>query len=171
MNKENGLELVRIRMIPDRTLRSSEPVSGVSDAVKLLTREFGDLDREILMVVNLTNQLQVINANICSVGTLNYTVAHPRDIFKSAILSNASCCLILHNHPSGTLQSSEQDLDMTRRMVSAGKILGIEVLDHVIIGRSEMEYVSLRQEGLMETDAQDWKEMEQAADRQPEHKL
>lgn len=60
---------------------------------------------------------------------------------------------------------------MTRRMVSAGKILGIEVLDHVIIGRSEMEYVSLRQEGLMETDAQDWKEMEQAADRQPEHKL
>lgn len=56
MNKENGLELVRIRMIPDRTLRSSEPVSGVSDAVKLLTREFGDLDREILMVVNLTNQ-------------------------------------------------------------------------------------------------------------------
>ena len=96
MNKENGLELVRIRMIPDRTLRSSEPVSGVSDAVKLLTREFGDLDREILMVVNLTNQLQVINANICSVGTLNYTVAHPRDIFKSAILSNASCCLIIH---------------------------------------------------------------------------
>ena len=171
MNKESGLERVRIRMIPDRTLRSSEPVSGVSDAVKLLTREFGDLDREILMVVNLTNQLQVINANICSVGTLNYTVAHPRDIFKSAILSNASCCLILHNHPSGTLQPSEQDLDMTRRMVSAGKILGIEVLDHLIIGTRERAYTSLRDRGVMEFPDRDWRELERAADRQPEHTL
>ena len=171
MNKENGLEPVRIRMIPDRTLRSSEPVSGVSDVVKLLTREFGDLDREILMVVNLTNQLQVINANICSVGTLNYTVAHPRDIFKSAILSNASCCLILHNHPSGTLQPSEQDLDMTRRMVSAGKILGIEVLDHLIIGTRERAYTSLRDRGVMEFPDRDWRELERAADRQPEHTL
>ena len=134
MNKENGLELVRIRMIPDRTLRSSEPVSGVSDAVKLLTREFGDLDREILMVVNLTNQLQVINANICSVGTLNYTVAHPRDIFKSAILSNASCCLILHNHPSGCIEPSDCDDETTSRVADAGRILGIQLVDHVIVG-------------------------------------
>ena len=123
------------------------------------------------MVVNLTSQLQVINANICSVGTLTYTAAHPREIFKSAILSNASCCLILHNHPSGNLEPSEQDLDMTRRMVSAGKILGIDVVDHVIIGANEMDYVSLREQGLMETDALDWKEMEQAADKQPEHTL
>lgn len=171
MIKKNGLELVRIRMVPDRTLQDNVPVSNPDEAVRVLTREFGDLDREVFMVINLTNQMNVINANICSVGTLTYTAAEPREIFKSAILSNAAYCLVLHNHPSGNLEPSEQDIEVTRRLVSAGRILGIEVVDHLIIGQNEMEYVSLREQGLMETDASDWRKMELAADRQPENKL
>lgn len=77
----------------------------------------------------------------------------------------------MHNHPNGSLEPSEQDLEVTRRLVSAGRVLGIEVVDHLIIGRNEMEYVSLRDRGLMEPDTSDWKELEQVADRKREHTL
>lgn len=168
---EKGLDLVRIRMAPDRTLKTQEPVSTPIEAVDLITKEFGDLDREVFMVLNLTCHLQVINLNICSMGTLNYTVVHPREVFKASILSNASAVLLIHNHPSGILEPSKEDIDLTERMVSAGKILGIDVLDHLIIGTKERSYTSLRELGVMEFPERDWRELERAADRQPEHTL
>ena len=168
---EKGLDLVRIRMAPDRTLKTQEPVSTPIEAVDLITREFGDLDREVFMVLNLTCHLQVINLNICSMGTLNYTVVHPREVFKASILSNASAVLLIHNHPSGILEPSKEDIDLTERMVSAGKVLGIDVLDHLIIGTKERAYTSLRELGGMEFPERDWRELERAADRQPEHTL
>ena len=108
-----GLDLVRIRIVPDRRLATQEPVSTPMEAVDLITREFGDLDREVFMVLNLTCHLQVINLNICSMGTLNYTVVHPREVFKASILSNASAVLLIHNHPSGILEPSKEDIDLT----------------------------------------------------------
>ena len=168
---EKGLDLVRIRMAPDRTLKTQEPVSTPIEAVDLITKEFGDLDREVFMVLNLTCHLQVINLNICSMGTLNYTVVHPREVFKASILSNASAVLLIHNHPSGILEPSKEDIDLTERMVSAGKVLGIDVLDHLIIGTKERAYTSLRELGVMEFPERDWRELERAADRQPEHTL
>ena len=168
---EKGLDLVRIRMAPDRTLKTQEPVSTPIEAVDLITREFGDLDREVFMVLNLTCHLQVINLNICSMGTLNYTVVHPREVFKASILSNASAVLLIHNHPSGILEPSKKDIDLTERMVSAGKVLGIDVLDHLIIGTKERAYTSLRELGVMEFPERDWRVLERAADRQPEHTL
>ena len=108
-----GLDLVRIRMIPDRKLVSQTPVSTPEEAVDLITREFSDLDREVFMILNMTCHLQVINLDVCSVGTLNYTVVHPRDVFKSSILSNASSVLLIHNHPSGELEPSREDIDLT----------------------------------------------------------
>ena len=166
-----GLDLVRIRIVPDRRLATQEPVSTPMEAVDLITREFGDLDREVFMVLNLTCHLQVINMNICSMGTLNYTIVHPREVFKTSILSNASAVLLIHNHPSGILEPSKEDIDLTERMVSAGKILGIDVLDHLIIGTKEKAYTSLRELGVMEFPERDWRELERAADRQPEHTL
>jgi len=166
-----GLDLVRIRIVPDRRLATQEPVSTPMEAVDLITREFGDLDREVFMVLNLTCHLQVINLNICSMGTLNYTVVHPREVFKASILSNASAVLLIHNHPSGILEPSKEDIDLTERMVSAGKVLGIDVLDHLIIGTKERAYTSLRELGVMEFPERDWRELERAADRQPEHTL
>ena len=168
---EKGLDLVRIRMAPDRTLKTQEPVSTPIEAVDLITREFGDLDREVFMALNLTCHLQVINMNICSMGTLNYTIVHPREVFKTSILSNASAVLLIHNHPSGILEPSKEDIDLTERMVSAGKILGIDVLDHLIIGTKERAYTSLRELGVMEFPERDWRELERAADKQPEHTL
>ena len=170
-NEKRGLDLVRVRMIPDRTLFSSKPVSNPEEAVNLIIREFRDLDREVFMVMNLTCHMQVINLDICSVGTLTYTVVHPRDIFKTSILSNAANVMLIHNHPSGELEPSQEDLDMTERMVSAGRVLGIDVVDHLIIGPKDMSYTSLRERGVMEFPEKGWKELEQAADRQPEHTL
>ena len=95
-NEKRGLDLVRVRMIPDRTLFSSKPVSNPEEAVNLIIREFRDLDREVFMVMNLTCHMQVINLDICSVGTLTYTVVHPRDIFKTSILSNAANVMLIH---------------------------------------------------------------------------
>ena len=102
---------------------------------------------------------------------LNYTIVHPREVFKTSILSNASAVLLIHNHPSGILEPSKEDIDLTERMVSAGKILGIDVLDHLIIGTKEKAYTSLRELGVMEFPERDWRELERAADRQPEHTL
>ena len=153
VESEKGLDLVRIRMAPDRTLKTQEPVSTPIEAVDLITREFGDLDREVFMVLNLTCHLQVINLNICSMGTLNYTIVHPREVFKTSILSNASAVLLIHNHPSGILEPSKEDIDLTERMVSAGKILGIDVLDHLIIGTKERSYTSLRELGSLKKEA------------------
>lgn len=102
---------------------------------------------------------------------LNYTIVHPREVFKTSILSNASAVLLIHNHPSGILEPSKEDIDLTERMVSAGKILGIDVLDHLIIGTKERSYTSLRELGVMEFPERDWRELERAADRQPEHTL
>lgn len=95
-SEKRGLDLVRVRMIPDRTLFSSKPVSNPEEAVNLIIREFRDLDREVFMVMNLTCHMQVINLDICSVGTLTYTVVHPRDIFKTSILSNAANVMLIH---------------------------------------------------------------------------
>ena len=170
-SEKRGLDLVRVRMIPDRTLFSSKPVSNPEEAVNLIIREFRDLDREVFMVMNLTCHMQVINLDICSVGTLTYTVVHPRDIFKTSILSNAANVMLIHNHPSGELEPSREDLDITERMVSAGRILGIDVVDHLIIGPKDMSYTSLKERGVMELPEKGWKELEQAADRQPEHTL
>ena len=162
-SEKRGLDLVRVRMIPDRILFSSKPVSNPEEAVNLIIREFRDLDREVFMVMNLTCHMQVINLDICSVGTLTYTVVHPRDIFKTSILSNAANVMLIH--------PSQEDLDMTERMVSAGRVLGIDVVDHLIIGPKDMSYTSLRERGVMEFPEKGWKELEQAADRQPEHIL
>ena len=86
-NEKRGLDLVRVRMIPDRTLFSSKPVSNPEEAVNLIIREFRDLDREIFMVMNLTCHMQVITVDICSVGTLNQCnqiFLHPGFCSKSA---------------------------------------------------------------------------------------
>ena len=78
---------------------------------------------------------------------MNASIVHPREVFKAAILNNASRIICLHNHPSGDPEPSKEDIEITRRLVEAGEIIGIEVLDHVIIG--EQRYLSMKERGLM----------------------
>lgn len=148
--KENGLEFVSVRLNHERTLYSEKEISGPRDAVELLANEMDDFDREHFIVLSLATNGQVINANICSVGTLNATLVSPREVFKPAILSNASCILVLHNHPSGNLTPSREDDELTRRLAVCGKMLDIKLLDHIVVGH-DGNYFSYKGEGNLES--------------------
>ena len=127
----NGLEVVSIRLVKDIPILSDNPVTSPQDAVRLLGSCMCDMDREVVCVINLRTDGIPINCNFASMGAVDWAVAHPREIFKSSILSNAASILMLHNHPSGKPQPSKEDIMLTDRLIRAGEILGIPVLDHI----------------------------------------
>ena len=129
------LDVVAIRLITEKTLRDIFPeVTSADAAANIFFELIGDLDREVMALVTLDNGLHPINASIVSMGTLNHSLVHPREIFKTAILSNANSIVIGHNHPGGSVEPSDNDKELTERLMEAGKILGIDVIDHIIIG-------------------------------------
>jgi len=97
------------------------------------------------VVICLDTKNQPTAINVCHVGSLNASLVHPREVMKPAILSNAASILVGHNHPSGNSEPSQEDIQVTRKLVEAGKIMGIELLDHIVIG--EDEFVSLKEKG------------------------
>jgi DNA repair protein RadC len=123
----------------DRCVRSPE------DGYQLLKQFLGEVDREYFVVVCLDTKNQPTAINICHIGSLNASLVHPRECFKPAILSNAASILVGHNHPSGKSEPSREDVEVTKRLVESGKILGIDVLDHLVLG--DGEYVSLKEKG------------------------
>ncbi len=136
---------VRIRLAegPD-TLYSHEQLSTPKDAAHIIGETLlKDMDREILVAVSLDTKLRPINYSIVSVGTLSESAAHPREILKSAVLSNASGLLLLHNHPSSDITPSAPDLQLTSRMREAGELMGIPLIDHIIVGGGNGTYYSM----------------------------
>jgi DNA repair protein RadC len=114
---------------------SSRPViKSPDDAAALVMEEMRHLDREHFRAVLLNTKNQVISTDKVSVGTLNSSTVHPRELFRNAIRKSAASMVLVHNHPSGDPAPSREDLDITRRLVEVGKIVGIEILDHIIIG-------------------------------------
>lgn len=117
------------------------------DVFSLLGEEMRYLDREHFRVILLNTKNHVLEIESVSVGSLNSSLVHPRELFKKAILKSAAGVILVHNHPSGDPQPSEEDRLVTLRMAEAGEIIGIEVLDHIVIG--DGRYASLRERGLM----------------------
>ena len=109
-------------------------ISSPADVDRLLRRRIANLDRENFVVVLLNTKNEVIESPLVSVGTLSSALVHPREVFKPAIRASAASVILAHNHPSGNIEPSGEDREVTRRLVEAGEILGIEVLDHVILG-------------------------------------
>lgn len=107
----------------------------ITEAQKVarLMREEGKIDREAFWVLHLNPQNQVIEKELVSLGIVNSSVVHPREVFKRAILNSAAAIITVHNHPSGNTQPSAEDQEIWKRLNSAGKIIGIEVLDNLII--------------------------------------
>jgi DNA repair protein RadC len=101
------------------------------------------LDREHFRVVLLNTKNQVLAVETISVGGLSSSLVHPREVFKRAIQRSAAALILVHNHPSGDPTPSSEDLEVTKRLQEAGKILGIEVLDHIIIG--DHQFISLKE--------------------------
>jgi DNA repair protein RadC len=139
------VQLVRKRALTwERAqLRSSQ------DVASLFRTYLGDTDREHFLVAMLDQKNKVIGVNTVSTGSLTASVVHPREVYKPAILSNAAAIICGHNHPSGAPQPSQEDRALTVRLVQGGKLLGISVLDHVIIGDGTETYFSFADEGLL----------------------
>lgn len=151
--KANVYELpcVSIRLVKDPPLLSPEPIRTTQDAVRLLADKLQNLDREVFGVVCLKNGAVPICMNIVSVGTLSATLSHPREIMKSAILANADSVLAFHNHPSGNLEPSREDVAVTDLLLYACELMRIDLKDHVIIGPDEEHYFSFRDNHVLDT--------------------
>jgi len=129
-----------------RSSREPYKVSSPSDIYAVLKR-YANARTERFVVLTLDGAHQVIKANIISIGLVNRTVVHPREVFYPAIVQNACAIVVSHNHPSGKLDPSPEDKDITDRLRSASEILGIALLDHVILGRGG--YYSFVEHGLL----------------------
>ena len=141
------LKQVAIRMVEQPPLYSKEPMNDPDAAVRVMNDFLSQMDRELFCIVNLQADLTPINMNVVSVGALNEAMVHPREIFKSAILSNAQSMMLVHNHPSGNLTPSEADIVTTARMQQLGEMMGIHLVDHIITGRDH-NYYSFRDKGV-----------------------
>ncbi len=128
---------------PARTLGLA--VRGPRDLVPLLEEEFRGCDREHFLAVLLDTRHRVLAVETVSVGCLDASLVHPRELFKGAVALGGAAVIAAHNHPSGCAAPSGDDLGLTRRLARCGRLLGIELLDHIIVGRGE--YTSLREHG------------------------
>lgn len=106
----------------------------------------GEYPEENLWLITLDTKNNITGIFTVSTGSLNSSIVHPREVFKRAVLQNAASIIICHNHPSGDSAPSQEDIDTTKRIYDAGKILGIELLDHIIIG--DNKYASLKERGM-----------------------
>ena len=132
------VDIVSIKMVREGSTKyENRKIETPFDAYVLLKNFLEDSDREKLLVVCLDTKNQPINICTVSVGTLNSSLVHPREVFKTAILSNSNQIMLAHNHPSGISAPSNEDKAMTSRIKDAGVILGIELIDHIIIGSNE----------------------------------
>ena len=139
------LKEVCIRLAKGRALYSEQPLSSPVAALDVMRKEMSQYDREVLCVVNMNSRLQPINFNIVSVGDINTSIAAIPNIMKSGLMTNAGSFLLLHNHPSGDVTPSKDDILTTRKVIEAGKIMGIPCVDHIVIGGGNGNYCSMRE--------------------------
>lgn len=136
-----GVQLIRERSVTV----DLKKITCAEDAAKICIEYLEGVDREHFITLLLDTKHNLRGIHTVSVGSLDSSVVHPREVLKPAILANSSAIIIAHNHPSGDPTPSQEDIKVTHRLVEASRIIGIELLDHIIIG--ERRFVSLRTEG------------------------
>lgn len=149
MKMSYELEVVNIRLVNEPSWYSKEPLDNPDKIARFMSEELRSFDREVFCILNLTTDAKVINMNIVSMGTLNASLVSAREVFKSSILSNAASIIAVHNHPSGNLYPSQNDMLITNKLMQAGELLGIELLDHIIVGGGKGEYYSFHTHNLL----------------------
>jgi DNA repair protein RadC len=146
------LDVVSIRLVKDAPVLSKTKISSPKIAIEVLGEVMSEIDREVIAVINLKSDGTPINVNFASVGTLNGALAEPRELLKASILSNAASAVLVHNHPSGNLNPSKKDIELTHRMVVVFAFVGIPLLDHVIVGGDNKSYYSMKEKGVVRFD-------------------
>ncbi len=151
MPKKNKfkVDVVSVRLVKDAPIYSEHPFNSPYEVVSVMGDIMCELDREVVCVINLKSDLTPINVHFASMGALNEAMAHPRELFKASILSNAASMMLVHCHPSGNLLPSKADTMMTDRMNRLCELIGISLIDHVIVGGSNKEFFSFKEKGVI----------------------
>ena len=141
----------RVVLVKEKVGRYELPrkIGSPEDAYRAITAitNVQEEAQEVFGILILNTKNKIVAAHEISRGVLNGSLVHPREVFKPAVLHNAAAIICFHNHPSGDPEPSRDDIEITNRLVEAGKIMGIEILDHIIVG--DDRYTSLRERGVM----------------------
>ena len=124
-----------------------QKIESAKDIFKLLKNDLGNKKKEHFKVLSLDSRNKLISIDNVSVGTINTNLVHPREVFKTAIQHLAVSIILVHNHPSGDTEPSEADIEITKRLIESGKIMGIDILDHIIITKNK--FFSFKDKGLI----------------------
>lgn len=147
-NVAKRINIVSIKMVKESSfLYQTRQILSPKDAYEMIKEQLEGLDREQFIIACLNTKNEPTNISVVSVGTLNKAIVHPREVFKTAILSNAASIMAFHNHPSGETTPSQQDIQLTNRLYEAGELIGIKLLDHLIIG--DGTFTSLKEKGYL----------------------
>lgn len=138
-----SLENVSIRLVKERPLLSDKPIQTPQDAVSIVGAMLQDYDREVAAVIHCSTKGHPISMSVISMGSICAAVVEMREVFKAAILSNAAQIFFLHNHPSGSLVPSKEDIALTERLEKTGKMLGIYLADSIIVGAGNQQGYSI----------------------------
>ncbi len=141
MEQGKYVPLVRLMMVKEKNISyMAESVSTPEKGAELARKILAGADREYCLVLSMDNQQKPLAMEIISIGTVDMAPVNPREVFKHAILANASNIIIIHNHTSGECTPSLSDMELTKRLIEAGEILGIPVVDHIIIGDGYLSF-------------------------------
>lgn len=143
-----NIKVIRVNMVREKGFRyETRTIISPEVATGILYKYFNcycNTDRENFIVMCLNTKNEINAMNLVSTGTLNGTSVHPREIFKAAILVNSAAIMLCHNHPSGNVKPSEEDIQVTKRLIEVGEILGVPVLDHIVLGNDGVTSCSLK---------------------------
>ena len=132
MIKVKSLEVREIEYTYDKRPK----ISGMDDVIKAVKPLIADPNKEFFIALYLNTKNGIIKQEVVSVGSLSANVVHPREVFRTACILSASSIIVAHNHPSGDPAPSREDIEITKKLAEAGKMIGIELLDHVILGQN-----------------------------------
>lgn len=141
------VNFVSLRIVKESSiLYSKRKISSPNDAFDLLESYFKGMDREAFVVVPVNSKMEPLAIQTISIGSVNATIVHPREVMKLCLMVGTTVSFfVFHNHPSGNPEPSQEDIQVTKRLVEAGKIMGIDLLDHIVIG--DGSFVSLKEKG------------------------
>ena len=166
------IDVVSVRLVKDAPLYSEHPLDSPKEVVRRLGQEMCEFDREVVCVIHVNSKSQPINCTYVSVGALDQCFVTPREMLKAAFLSNARGIIMLHNHPSGNLNPSKCDTEITDRMIQICRMVEIDLLDHIIVGGDNSEYFSFNEKNMIRypaehntTDYRELKFAESSAER------
>lgn len=140
------IQIVQVKLVREKSmLYKGRKIRSPHDAYELMQEFLGDVDREHFIVMCLDTKNQPTCIQVVHIGSLNTSIVHPREVMKSALLSNAASILVGHNHPSNVSTPSTEDIEVTKRLKEAGNILGIDLIDHLILCTDN--FTSLKETG------------------------